>query len=140
MATHPSTLAWRIPWAEEPGRLQSTGSQRVGHNRSDLVHEIITAQRLCDAGLELCQMRDLNKVLGRIKFSLIFSLIVSLCTQSLSHLRLFATPWAVACQAPLSMGLSRQEYWSESGHHFLLQEIFLTQRLNLHLLHCRQIL
>ena len=58
MATHPSTLAWRIPWAEEPGRLQSTGSQRVGHNRSDLVHEIITAQRLCDAGLELCQMHS----------------------------------------------------------------------------------
>ena len=32
MATHPSTLAWRIPWVEEPGGLQSTGSQRVGHN------------------------------------------------------------------------------------------------------------
>ena len=30
MATHSSTLAWRIPWTEEPGRLQSTGSQRVG--------------------------------------------------------------------------------------------------------------
>ena len=32
MATHSSILAWRIPWTEEPGRLQSTGSQRVGHN------------------------------------------------------------------------------------------------------------
>ena len=32
MATHSSTLAWKIPWKEEPGRLQSTGSQRVGHN------------------------------------------------------------------------------------------------------------
>ena len=32
MATHPSTLAWRIPCGEEPGRLQSTGSQRVGHD------------------------------------------------------------------------------------------------------------
>ena len=31
MATHSSTLALKIPWAEEPGRLQSTGSQRVGH-------------------------------------------------------------------------------------------------------------
>ena len=29
MATHSSTLAWRIPWMEEPGRLQSMGSQRV---------------------------------------------------------------------------------------------------------------
>ena len=30
MATHSSTLAWRIPWREEPGRLQSMRSQRVG--------------------------------------------------------------------------------------------------------------
>ena len=32
MATHSSILAWRIPWTEEPGGLQSIGSQRVGHN------------------------------------------------------------------------------------------------------------
>ena len=32
MATHSSTLAWKIPWTEERSRLQSMGSQRVGHN------------------------------------------------------------------------------------------------------------
>ena len=32
MATHSSTIAWKIPWTEEPGRLQSMGSQRVGHD------------------------------------------------------------------------------------------------------------
>ena len=32
MAPHSSTLAWKIPWREEPGRLQSMGSQRVGHD------------------------------------------------------------------------------------------------------------
>ena len=32
MATHPSILAWRIPWTEEPGGLQSTGLQRVKHD------------------------------------------------------------------------------------------------------------
>ena len=32
MATHSSTLAWKIPWMEEPGRLQSMGSQRVRHD------------------------------------------------------------------------------------------------------------
>ena len=32
MATHSSTLAWKIPWTEEPGRLQSMGSLRVRHN------------------------------------------------------------------------------------------------------------
>ena len=36
MATHSSTLTWRIPGTEEPGGLQSMGSQRVGHDRSDL--------------------------------------------------------------------------------------------------------
>ena len=32
MGTYSSTLAWKIPWAEEPGGLQSMGSLRVGHN------------------------------------------------------------------------------------------------------------
>ena len=32
MATHSSILAWEIPWREEPGELQSMGSQRVGHD------------------------------------------------------------------------------------------------------------
>jgi len=32
MATHSGILAWRIPWTEEPGGLQSIGSQRVGHD------------------------------------------------------------------------------------------------------------
>ena len=32
MATHSSTLAWKIPWTEEPGRLQSMGLQKVGHD------------------------------------------------------------------------------------------------------------
>ena len=32
MATHSSTLAWEIPWMKEPSRLQSMGSQRIGHD------------------------------------------------------------------------------------------------------------
>ena len=32
MATHPSILAWKIPWTEEPGKLQSMGLQGVGHD------------------------------------------------------------------------------------------------------------
>ena len=41
MATHSSILAWRIPWTEEPGRLQPTGLQRVGHDRSNLARSIL---------------------------------------------------------------------------------------------------
>ena len=48
------------------------------------------------------------------------------CVCVLSHAWLFATPWSVAHQLPLSMGCSRQEYWS-GGCHFLLQRIFPTQ-------------
>ena len=36
MATHSSILAWRIPWTEKPGGLQSLGSQRVGHDSETL--------------------------------------------------------------------------------------------------------
>ena len=61
---------------------------------------------------------------------------VIVCAKLLSCVQLFATPWTVAHQAPLSVGFSRQEW----GCHFLLQGIFLTQGLNLGLLHCRQIL
>ena len=38
MAAHSRILAWRIPWTEEPGGLQSIGSQRVGHDYSNLTH------------------------------------------------------------------------------------------------------
>ena len=38
MATHFSILAWKIPWTEETGRLQSMGSQRVGHDRGTSLH------------------------------------------------------------------------------------------------------
>ena len=38
MATHPSTLASKIPWMEEPGRLQSMGSRRGGHTTSGMFH------------------------------------------------------------------------------------------------------
>ena len=46
MATHSSILAWRIPWTDEPGSLQSMGSQRVGHNENDYGsdHELLIAK------------------------------------------------------------------------------------------------
>ena len=43
LVTHSSILAWRIPWTEETGGLQSTGSQRVGHN-SALKHVKLNCQ------------------------------------------------------------------------------------------------
>ena len=45
MATHSSILAWKIPWAEEPGGLQSMGLQRAGPDGSDLAHIRKTKER-----------------------------------------------------------------------------------------------
>ena len=41
MASHSSALAWKIPWTEEPGGLQSMGSLRVGHTESDTLSNFI---------------------------------------------------------------------------------------------------
>ena len=42
MAVHSSTIAWKIPWTEEPGRLQSMGSQRVGHGWATSLTYLLT--------------------------------------------------------------------------------------------------
>ena len=49
MAPHSSVLAWKIPWTEEPGRLQSMGSQRVGHDKR--LHFHFTVIELPSLGL-----------------------------------------------------------------------------------------
>ena len=56
MATHSSILAWRIPWTEEPGGLQSTGSQRVRHDwaTSHTSHTLPLPQSPKDCSIHLC--------------------------------------------------------------------------------------
>ena len=67
MATHSSTLAWRIPWTEEPGRLQSMGSLRVGH---DWVTSLSLSQaskvmlKILQARLQQYMNRELPDVQG----------------------------------------------------------------------------
>ena len=61
LATHSSILAWRIPWMEEPGGLQSTGSQRVGHDgaTSLCTQNIQTFKELVQINIFLIK-KDLN--------------------------------------------------------------------------------
>ena len=93
MVTHSSILAWRIPWTEEPGRLQSIGSKRVGH-------DWVTSHSLCVVLNEDWNFKSAHRsVLGYYLIKL--EVLVSLRPQG-----------TIACQAPLSMGFSRQEYWS----------------------------
>ena len=58
MVTHSSILAWRIPWTEEPGGLQSTESQRVGHDWATSLHFIpfATVMRRTDKGTFLIML------------------------------------------------------------------------------------
>ena len=84
----------------------------------------------------------LNTIVCNARFCQIFffqkSFWKKMKMKSLSCVWLFVTPWTVTCQAPPSMGFSRQEYWSTL--HFLLQGIFPTQGSNSGLPHCRKIL
>ena len=77
-------------------------------------------------------MTNLDSILKSRDITLLTKVCISFSLVAKSCLTL-ATPWTVACQAPLSMGFSRQEYWS--GLHSLLQGIFPTQGSNLGLLH-----
>ena len=82
MATHSSILAWKISWTEEPGGLQSMGSQRVGHDWVTNIYNTCWPQ-----------------------------LTTLLLLSCYNHVQLFATLWTVVRQCPLCMGFSRQEYW-----------------------------
>ena len=78
--THSSILAWRIPWTEKPGRLQSTGSQRVGH---DFTFTYLLIWYIC--------------------FWFVFVAVQFSSVQSIRCVWLFAIPGTAARQASLSI-------------------------------------
>ena len=55
MATHSSILAWRIPWTEEPGRLQSVRWQKVRHNRASNTHAYLGLKKETKFSLSICK-------------------------------------------------------------------------------------
>ena len=129
MATYSSILAWRIPWTEEPGGLQSVGSPRVGH---DWAHTATTTTRIC-LGFFLRMMGFQGQMLGwgaewlqgwwqnqilkrplvaelqrtRVEVGIEYLFIHEVKWKSLSCVQLFATPWTTQ-----STKFSRPEYWS----------------------------
>ena len=126
MATHSSILAWRIPWTEEPGGLQSMGSQRVGHNWATFISLCLLLLLLSRfSRVRLCATPEMEAhqaplSLGFFKARTLEWVAISFSNEwkwkvkgkLLSRVRLPATPWTTAHQAPPSMGFSRQEYWS----------------------------
>ena len=105
MATHSSVLAWRIPGTGQPGGLLSIGSHRVEHDWSDLA-----AAYSYYLYIIVYLFQEVFILFTCFYFTLIKWKKVKV--KLLSRVRLFATPWTVAYQAPPSMGFSRQEYWS----------------------------
>ena len=125
MAPHSSTLAWKIPWTEAPGRLQSMGSRRVRQNwatslslftftfhfhaleKEMATHSSVLAWRIpgmVEPG-GLLSMRS-HRV-GHDWSDLAAAAVTKSCAT------LFMTPWTVACQAPVSVEFPKQEYWNE---------------------------
>ena len=115
MAPHSSILAWRKPWTEEPGRLQSMGSYRVGHDWVINTFTYIKMKELMctDKGYPLKEWVSEWKLLSRV--------------------RLFLTPWTLQSMESPGQNIG-------VGSLSLLQRIFPTQESNRGLLHVRQIL
>ena len=112
MATHSSSLAWRIPGTGEPGGLPSMGSHRVRHDWSDLA---------ATAAMYGCESWTIKK--AEVK-----------CSES--HSVMTNSLWPCGLYSPQNSPGQN----TGVGNRSLLQQIFPTQGLNLGLLHCRQIL
>ena len=132
MATHSSTLAWKLPWTEEPGRLQSLGSQRIRHDWVTSLHSLHTLS----LGKELATRssilvwrvlwteepggpRSMRSQSVRHDWSdwahvqelpgprgHVTALQNWVAVKLLCHVQLFVTPWTAACQASLSFIIS----------------------------------
>ena len=67
MPTHSSLLAWGIPWTEEPGGLQSTGSQRVGHDRATNTFMLLLSRSTSQVNFLALSYERLNYTEGRLR-------------------------------------------------------------------------
>ena len=113
MATYSSILAWKIPWMEELGGLQSIGSQRVGHDCATSL-SLSSIYSLCctrywgntsGAYLRTLLCKDFRIVICIYKYAIDQKAPMG---QLPNQVHLFATPQIVAHQAPLSMGFPQK--------------------------------
>ena len=108
MATHSNILAWRIPWREEPGWLQSVGLQRVGHNWSDIDLLVFCIY----SGYQNFLLGFGNMVVINAHPLPVFRKLSVLHRCVLNH---FSPVWLLEIlwtAIPLSRGFSMQKYWS----------------------------
>ena len=107
MAAHSSTLAWKIPWTEEPGRLQSMGSPRVGHDWATSLHftsllRLYHKDPIYGLGSQSLNRRE-PEPSKRVSITELSKTHQFSSIHSFSHFQLLVTPWSAACQASLSI-------------------------------------
>ena len=99
MATHSSILAWKIPWMEEPGRLQSMGSQGVGHDRARMHREFLFQDTVSTFFHGVLGHAQHHRVNGFFKMHLFVSVLVvglSCGTQDLPRVMWDFSLWCTA--------------------------------------------
>ena len=120
MAPHSSTLAWKIPWTEEPGRLQSTGLLE-----SDMTERLPFHFSLSCVGegngnpLQCMKVKSerevaqscLTLICGAVVLLSLYIYMLLLLLSRFSRVQLCVTPETAAHQASPSLGFSRQEHW-----------------------------
>ena len=107
MATHSSLLAWRIPWTEEPGGLQSTGFQRVGHHWATNTLSI-----MCRNFISIWCI--INKIFKRIWTLSLATIIIRTPKRKLEELRAKAIKFVFLQQGARGKPISWREYNSEA--------------------------
>ena len=131
MAPHSSTLAWKIPWTEEPGRLRSTGSLKVG--QTERLHFHFSLSRVEEGNGNPLQCSCLENPRDRgARWADVYGV-----AQSQTRLKWLSSspPGSTVYGVSQDMEFSSIFKNTGVGCHSLLQGIFSTQRLNLHLLH-----
>ena len=101
-------LLCQIPWRKRCSNHSSTGSFMFRHPPAVFIR--IFLHSLC---LIIALNRPGHQALNILELFVCVCVCVCVCMHAFSHVQLFVTPQTVALQAPLSMGLSQQEYWSE---------------------------
>ena len=96
MATHSNILAWKTPWMEEPGRLQSMGLQTVGH---DWATSLSTREAVFDLNLGLMSLGDVRGWYGLDRGTVSF-------TQQNFFSGVFLSPWGIGSFCGPSPGFS----------------------------------
>ena len=60
MATYSSTLAWKVPWMQEPGRLQSMGPQKAGHDCADILSLSVVLEKTFESPLDCKEIQPVH--------------------------------------------------------------------------------